>query len=136
MEQNYPIVARIKFATIKSESKYYPRPVAVNVSTACIDRKRVRRIPRNQMRKEMSDKAMEPRRKITTRRRKKGEKLARLLPALFDRAASRGSIELHDNKQHRLSFEQTSSSILSFDFPATLPALVLFLPSSRSQHSA
>lgn len=44
--------------------------------------------------------------------------------------------KLHDNKQHRLSFEQASSSILFFDFSATLPALVFFLPSSGSHHSA
>lgn len=54
----------------------------------------------------------------------------------FDRAASRDSKKLHDNKQHRLSFEQASSSILFFDFSATLPALVFFLPSSGSHHSA
>lgn len=54
----------------------------------------------------------------------------------FDRAVSRDSKKLHDNKQHRLSFEQASSSILFFDFSATLPALVFFLPSSGSHHSA
>lgn len=46
-------------------------------------------------------------------------------------AASQGS-KLHDNEQQRLIFEQASSSILTFDFSAALPALELFLPSSDS----